>query len=288
MVKDANVNESTEHNDIEKRCFVMMPISDQGDYPIGHFNKVYEQIFKPAIEKAGYKPYRVDENTISDSIVNKIFEAIQNCEMALCDLSNRNPNVLYELGLRQAYNKPVVLVCDNKTDKIFDVSGISTVFYKSDRLYENVLEAQGQIYDALKATGEGKAATLVQVVHATEANYNSASLDKDEKIDIMLRSILNEVRKFNISKEDNSVKGQSFHYKFCQLEIENIHGLTYDQVEKIITDMGNINIATMTFTDDGEFICLTFKYVERGNNIQKIINEINNSVGNIINGFSYY
>lgn len=288
MAKDAKVKEPEENKYTEKRCFVMMPISDQGDYPDGHFDKVYNQIYKPAIEKAGYKPYRVDENTISDPIINKIFDAVQNCEMALCDLSNRNPNVLYELGLRQAYNKPVVLVCDDKTDKIFDVSGISTVFYKSDRLYENVLEAQGQIYDALKATGEGKAATLVQVVHATEANYNSASLDKDEKIDIMLRSILNEVRKFNLSKEDNSVKGQSFHYKFCQLEIENTQGLTYDQVEKIITDMGNINIATMTFADDGKFIRLTFKYVERGNNIQKIINEINNSIGNIINGFSYY
>ena len=104
------------------KCFVIMPISDQGEYPKGHFTKVYEQIFKPAILEAGYEPYRVDEDKISNPIINKIFDAVQNCPMALCDLSNRNPNVLYELGLRQAYDKPVVLVQDEKTPRIFDVS----------------------------------------------------------------------------------------------------------------------------------------------------------------------
>ena len=58
--------------------------------------------------------------------------------MALCDLSNRNPNVLYELGLRQAYDKPVVLVQDDKTERIFDVSGINTVSYKKAIVYMKI------------------------------------------------------------------------------------------------------------------------------------------------------
>lgn len=129
----------------KEKCFVIMPISDQGDYPIGHFTKVYEQIIKPSVEEAGYEAYRVDENNICDMIINKIFNAIQECPMAVCDLSNRNPNVLYELGLRQAYDKPVVLIQDDKTEKIFDVSGISTIFYKSARMYEDVIKAREDI-----------------------------------------------------------------------------------------------------------------------------------------------
>lgn len=129
----------------EEKCFVIMPISNQGDYPLGHFTKVYEQIIKPAVIEAGFTPYRVDENNICDAIINKIFDAIQECPMAICDLSNRNPNVLYELGLRQAYDKPVVLIQDDKTESIFDISGISTVFYKSSRLYEDVIEARENI-----------------------------------------------------------------------------------------------------------------------------------------------
>ena len=135
-----DTKESDKSKNMMEKCFVMMPISDQGDYPKGHFDKIYEQIFKPAIEKAGYEPYRVDENKLCDSIIGKIFSALQESPMALCDLSNRNPNVLYELGIRQAYDKPVVLVQDEKTERIFDVSGISTVQYSSKRLYEDVLK----------------------------------------------------------------------------------------------------------------------------------------------------
>lgn len=54
------------------KCFVIMPISDQGEYPKGHFSKVYEQIFKPAILEAGYEPYRVDEDKISMSEMKEI------------------------------------------------------------------------------------------------------------------------------------------------------------------------------------------------------------------------
>lgn len=202
MSEETKDKKSDKEKVTEKRCFVMMPFSDQGDYPKGHFAKVYEQIFSPAILKAGYKPYRVDENTISDSIIDKIFEGVQNCEMALCDLSNRNPNVLYELGLRQAYNKPVVLVKDEKTENIFDVSVISTVLYNSNRLYENVLEAQEKICESLKATGEGKDTTLLQFVRAKEANYDDVKVNKDDTVNIMLQSIMRELQQLN------SIKGK--------------------------------------------------------------------------------
>lgn len=201
MSEETKDKKSDKEKITEKRCFVMMPFSDQGDYPKGHFTKVYEQIFAPAIIKAGYKPYRVDENTISDSIINKIFEGVQNCEMALCDLSNRNPNVLYELGLRQAYNKPVVLVKDEKTENIFDVSVISTVPYRSDRLYENVLEAQEKICESLKSTGEGKDTTLVQFVRAKEASYDDVKVNKDDTVNIMLQSIMKELQKLNNNED---------------------------------------------------------------------------------------
>lgn len=197
MSEETKDKKTAKENADEKRCFVMMPFSDQGDYPKGHFQKVYEQIFVPAITKAGYKPYRVDENTISDSIIDKIFEGVQNCEMALCDLSNRNPNVLYELGLRHAYNKPVVLVKDERTANIFDVSVISTVPYESNRLYENVLEAQEKISESLKSTGKGNDLSLVQFVRAREASFNDIKVNKDDSLNIMLQSIMKELQRLN-------------------------------------------------------------------------------------------
>ena len=184
----------------DNKCFVMMPISEQGDYPEEHFTKIYEQIFKPAIEDAGYQPYRVDENAISDHIINKIFSAIQECPMALCDLSNRNPNVLYELGLRQAYDKPVVLVQDEKTDKIFDISGISTVFYKSDRVFENVIDAREKIKKAIIDTKNGKKISMVKVVNAQIAKIPAENITIEDKMEIILSGIsdsLKEIKDMN-------------------------------------------------------------------------------------------
>lgn len=187
----------------KEKCFVIMPISDQGDYPKGHFTKVYEQIIKPAVENAGYIPYRVDENKISDTIINKIFDAIQECPMAICDLSNRNPNVLYELGLRQAYDKPVVLIQDNITENIFDVSGISTIYYQSDRLYENVLEAREKIKDAIISTKEGRINTLVRIVKASAPDLSGIDISPEDKLSAKLDLIYDELKK---NKNENTGK----------------------------------------------------------------------------------
>ena len=41
-------------NSNNKKCFVIMPISDADGYDKGHFNRVYEYLIKPACEEAGF------------------------------------------------------------------------------------------------------------------------------------------------------------------------------------------------------------------------------------------
>lgn len=199
-------NKGIEETHEKEKCFVIMPISDQGDYPKGHFQKVYEQIFVPAIKDAGYEAFRVDEDNMSTPIVEKIFRAIQECPMAVCDLSNRNPNVLYELGIRQAYDKPVVLVQDDKTERIFDVSGINTVPYKSTRLYEDVLDARKKITEAILATKAGEHNTIVKVVNAQVAVKPSGNMTKEDKIEIMLSGLVKDV---NDLKRENRLNAKN-------------------------------------------------------------------------------
>ena len=85
-------------------CFVIMPISDVDTYDKGHFGRVYEYIIKPACAAAGFRPTRADEVQATNYIVVDILRKILDAEMMICDLSSRNPNVLYELGIRQAFN----------------------------------------------------------------------------------------------------------------------------------------------------------------------------------------
>ena len=88
----------------KKDCFVIMPISDPEGYDEGHFKCVYEDLLGPAIEAAGYMPKRADDDKSTSMIHVNIIRDIIEAPMAICDLRTRNPNVLFELGIRQAFD----------------------------------------------------------------------------------------------------------------------------------------------------------------------------------------
>ena len=64
------------------------------------FNAIYSQLIKPALEMAGFEPFRADEETASGDILTDIFQ-----ELLLADMSIDNANVFYELGIRHALRK---------------------------------------------------------------------------------------------------------------------------------------------------------------------------------------
>lgn len=136
----------------EKECFVIMPISDQEGYEADHFKLVYEDIIKVACKQAGFKPIRADDVKQTNLIHKDILQKILETPMAICDLSASNPNVLFELGIRQAFDKPVVLIKDKTTKSIFDISPLRHTEYLSTHRYRDVISAQNKIKDALLST----------------------------------------------------------------------------------------------------------------------------------------
>lgn len=203
--KKSDNKSATEEAKQQKRCFVIMPFSDPEGYDKGHFRKVYEQIIKPAVESAGYESYRVDENGVSDLITTKIFKAILDCDMAICDLSSRNPNVLYELGIRHAFDKPVVLIKDNKTDRIFDIQGISTVDYRCERLYDEVIEDQKKISEAIKANENNSSGySILNMVNLQKATYDISikDINPSEINNALLMRVINALDKVEQNQND--------------------------------------------------------------------------------------
>ena len=91
-----------------------------------------------------------DEDKSSSMIQVSIIRDIVESPMAICDLSTRNPNVLFELGVRQAFDLPVVLVQEKDTPRIFDISTINTVDYRKNLIYREVMEDREKIVDAIK------------------------------------------------------------------------------------------------------------------------------------------
>lgn len=168
----ANSNKSGE----KKSCFVIMPISDIEGYESGHFSRVYTHLIKPACEDAGFDPIRADEVASSNYIVIDILSKIVESELVICDLSGKNPNVLYELGIRQAFNLPTVLIKDIKTDKIFDIQGLRYMEYNQtlrvDAVQKQVKELSKVIRETMKAKGQD-INSLVQLLGVKPAKLPS-------------------------------------------------------------------------------------------------------------------
>ncbi|MBJ2250533.1 hypothetical protein JFT59_04860 [Pseudomonas sp. MF6784] len=133
-------------------CFIIMPIADMEGYEPGHFSRVYEHLIKPACFNAGFEPHRADFVDASNYIIIDILRKILDSDLVVCDLSGRNPNVLYELGVRQAFNLPTVLIKDAKTPKIFDIQGLRYTEYNDSLRIDEVEKERERIKAAITAT----------------------------------------------------------------------------------------------------------------------------------------
>lgn len=104
-------------------CFVMQPFSA----PLGDY---YETVFKPAVEQAGMTAVRADAEIFgTGKIIDQIWRGIRNASILVAELTTKNPNVFYELGLAHALEKPVILVSSNQDDVPFDLRHIRVILY---------------------------------------------------------------------------------------------------------------------------------------------------------------
>ncbi|MDC4617562.1 hypothetical protein OHV66_19220, partial [Acinetobacter baumannii] len=147
------VTETSENND----CFIIMPIADHPDYKQGHFKRVYEDIIKPACLAAGYRAIRADDVAQTNLIHLDILQKLLESPMAICDLSTRNPNVLFELGLRQAFDKPTILIQEVGTPQIFDINLFRYTQYRNGLDYRDVLADQKAIQKVIEETKQAVA-----------------------------------------------------------------------------------------------------------------------------------
>lgn len=134
-------------------CFVMQPFaSPHGDY--------YATVYAPAIEKAGLKAVRADDEIFgTGKIIDQIWNGIHAARILVAELTTRNANVFYELGLAHALKKPVILVSSNKDDVPFDIGHVRVIFYDVhdpfwgnkliEKVAENILQALKDPKDAI-------------------------------------------------------------------------------------------------------------------------------------------
>lgn len=104
-------------------CFVLMPFADK-------FQPIYEDHIRPAIERAGLRCERGDEVRGTNLITWDIWERINRARFLLAELTDRNSNVFYELGLAHALSKDVVLLTQSMDFVPFDLKPLRCICYE--------------------------------------------------------------------------------------------------------------------------------------------------------------
>ena len=126
-----------------KSCSVISPIGEPNSSTRRQSDQVLRHIIRPAVEPA-YKAVRADEIAEPGLITSQIMQHVIEDDLVISDLTDLNPNVLYELAVRHAILKPFVQIITNGQAIPFDVSGNRTVFFDL-KDPDSVAEARAEI-----------------------------------------------------------------------------------------------------------------------------------------------
>jgi len=232
-----------------------MPISDVEGYTPGHFDRVFKHIIEPACRHSGYEAIRADVTAKTNVIIVDILKNALNCEMAICDLSARNPNVFYELGFRQAFNKKTVLMIDNKTIRPFDISAIRSFEYDSSLRIDLVDKAIQDLSKALKETQsmkEDETNSLLKLLSIESPAKLPEQVELSKDSSLILRAIqsINE----NLQRM-NHTKNMFQHKTMSKINSTIINGKIVNIGEHLYDKLKDEEIGVITdITEDAIFV----------------------------------
>jgi hypothetical protein len=106
-------------------CFILMPFKEP-------FNTYYNSIIKPAVVAANLDPLRGDSLFRPSPIMGDVWTMIQEAKVLVAELTEKNANVFYELGLSHAIGKPVILLSETIDDVPFDLQPLRVVLYNKN------------------------------------------------------------------------------------------------------------------------------------------------------------
>lgn len=133
-----------------KKCFVLMPFT-------GNYKEIYTEVYKPVCASAEIDCWRVDELSRPGSITRDIVEGILDADILIADLTSRNPNVFYELGIAHSVGNKTIMTAQSMADVPFDIASYRVLIYEqsitgSKKLAAELQKAIHELLDALDRT----------------------------------------------------------------------------------------------------------------------------------------
>ena len=135
-------------------CGLVMPISAMDGCSAEHWSEV-KSIVTEAVEII--PDFKFTVRLVSDAddvgvIQKRIVQNVYSSDIIVCDVSGKNPNVMFELGLRLAFDKPTIIIKDDKTDYTFDTGIIEHIGYPRDLRFNRIVAFKSALAEKVLAT----------------------------------------------------------------------------------------------------------------------------------------
>jgi hypothetical protein len=134
-------------------CGIVMPISEIDGCSESHWKDVREIIVEAAL-RVGFSARLVSESEDSGLIHQRIVQNLYDLDIVICDVSAKNANVMFELGLRLGFDKPAIILKNDETSYSFDTSPIEHVEYPRNLRYNEIQSFKDTLSKKITATFE--------------------------------------------------------------------------------------------------------------------------------------
>lgn len=174
------VGETKKNKKDNLKAFVIMPFIERNNSrPVGFFKEVLDNLLIPAGIEAGFNVETANKqgsDVIQSTIINDLLEA----DLVIADLTDHNPNVLFELGLRMAHDLPIALIKSKDTGRIFDVDNMLRVYEYNQNLWKSTIETDiVQLVEHFKAVWDNKDSeqTYMKILRRVSTQRNNQISD---------------------------------------------------------------------------------------------------------------
>jgi hypothetical protein len=226
-----------------KKCFMITPIGGNDSETRRLTNGLINAVIRPTVEDKGFEFHVSHEISESGSITRQIIQHLVHDELVIANLTNLNPNVMYELAVRHAARKPTVILASNETVLPFDIIDERTIFFKNDLAGGEELkpELENAISETMKVKSPDN--PIYRFIDFNQIIKNPRVQDTDKlllqkitEIEAKLSIISNSIN--NTTKRTIVEKAKNFREMIVQSDDENIRLEFFKRLEEIRNMVG--------------------------------------------------